>query len=84
MLTGKARWKEIMQLPITRAEASAMEDKMLAHIISTATAIEALETILVSKGILRDNELMEVIAVLLKTKNEQAEIASEQKSIVEA
>lgn len=83
MLTGQARWKEVMQQPITRAEAQGLEDRIYTHILLTATAIEALDTLLTKKGILADNELMDAVKELLKTKSEQVHAASETKSIAE-
>lgn len=41
---------------------------MALHVGSVALAIEALETLLVEKGVLRDNELMEKLEVLMKEK----------------
>lgn len=82
MLTGQARWKEIMQSPVSRGEAQAMEDRVYTHILSTATAIEALDTLLTKKGILADNELLNAVAELLKTKTEQVAAASQSSNIV--
>lgn len=38
------------------------------HVGSVALAVEALERLLVEKGLLKDNELMEKLAVLAKDK----------------
>lgn len=72
MMTGQARWKEIMASPISRGEVSQMEDRILSNVMSTAMAIEALETLLVQKGVLKDDELMTAVTELLKSKKEQA------------
>ena len=72
MLSGQARWKEVMAQPLSRAEAQALEDRMLAHVMSCACGIEALENILVKQGLLKNNELMEAVGALLKQKSEQA------------
>lgn len=76
MMTGQARWKEIMASPISRGEVSQMEERILSNVMSTAMAIEALETILVAKGILKDDELMTAVSELLKSKKEQAGAAA--------
>jgi len=83
MLTGQARWKELMQQPVSRGEATMMEDRLLTNILSTATAIEALEGLLVKQGLLKDNELMAEVKRLLEQKTEQVNAAAESKSIVE-
>lgn len=75
MVTGQARWKEIMHGPITRQEASAMEDRLLQNVLSTACAIEALEEILITKGILEKDQLLKAVGELLKLKKEQAAAA---------
>lgn len=75
MMTGQARWKEIMGSPISRQEVSLMEDRLLSNVMSTASAIEALETLLVAKGILKDDELMAAVKELVKQKHEQADAA---------
>ena len=72
-----------MAEPLTRREAEALQDSLLGHIMSTATAIEALETLLIAKGHLKDNELMDTVKDLLKKKTEQVSAASESKSILE-
>lgn len=72
MLTGQARWKEIMASPISRGEVSEMEERILSNVMSTAMALEALETLLIQKGVLKDDELMAAVADLLKNKKEQA------------
>lgn len=72
MLTGQARWKEVMQQPVSRGEAQLLEDRIYVHILSTATALEALDTLLTKKGILADSELMDAVKELLKSKSEQA------------
>jgi len=82
MLTGQAKWKEVMQGPISRNEAQMMEDRICTHVLSTATAIEALDTLLTKKGILADNELLNAVAELLKTKSEQVSAAAESSNIV--
>jgi hypothetical protein len=82
MLTGQAKWKEVMQGPISRNEAQMMEDRIYTHVLSTATAIEALDTLLTKKGILADNELLNAVAELLKTKSEQVSAAAESSNIV--
>ena len=43
-------------------------DALTTHVGSVAVAIEALESVLLKKGILVDNELMEAIQVLMKEK----------------
>jgi len=82
MLTGQAKWKEIMQAPVSRQEAQMLEDRIYTHILSTASAIEALDGILTKKGILADNELMDAVKELLKTKSEQVNAAAESSNIV--
>jgi hypothetical protein len=84
MLTGQARWKEIMEQPISRGEAQALEDRLLAHIMSCACGIEAVENLLVSRGILKNDEVMAEVKRLLEQKSEQANAAVQTKSIVEA
>jgi hypothetical protein len=83
MLTGEARWKDIMAQPLSRGEGQALEDRIYTHILSTATAIEALDVLLTKKGILADNELMDAVKDLLKTKSEQASAATQSRSILE-
>ena len=65
-----------MASPISRGEVSQMEERILSNVMSTAMAIEALETILVAKGLLKDDELMVAVADLLKSKKEQAGAAA--------
>ncbi len=72
-----------MAQPLTRQEGQNLEDRIYTHILSTATAIEALDVLLTKKGILADNELMDAVKELLKTKSEQVQAAQESKSIVE-
>jgi len=83
MLTGQARWKEVMQQPLSRGEAQLLEDRLYTHILSTATAIEALDTLLIKKGILADNELMDAVKELLKTKSEQTYAAAVTSPLIE-
>jgi len=82
MLTGQARWKEVMAKPLSRAEAQALEDRMLAHVMSCACGIEALEIILVKQGLLKKDELMEAVKELLEKKSKQA-AASQPKNVLE-
>jgi len=84
MLTGQARWKEIMAQPISRNEASLMEDRILEKVLSTAVAIEALETILIRRKILVDDEVMTEVKALLKQKQEQAEASASVSQTIEA
>jgi len=71
-----------MQAPVSRQEAQMLEDRIYTHILSTASAIEALDGILTKKGILADNELMDAVKELLKTKSEQVNAAAESSNIV--
>ena len=82
MLTGQAKWREVMREPISRGEVSAMEERLVTNVGSTAAAIEALEEILVSKGILKDSELMEAVGALLERKAEQAKAAAATSPII--
>lgn len=75
MMTGQARWKEIMASPISRQEASLMEQRLQSNVMSTAAAIEALENLLIEKGILKDDELMAAVKKLVEQKHEQVEAA---------
>lgn len=82
-LTGTARIKEIMASPISRNEAMAMEDRILMNVASCAAGIEALEKLLIEKGILKEDELMTAVKDLLEKKTEQVKAAAETKSLVE-
>lgn len=84
MLTGQARWKEIMSQPISRGEVAAMEDRLLSNVMSCAAGLEALETILIRRGVMKDDELMTEVKALLKQKQEQAEASASVSQIIEA
>jgi len=83
MLTGQARWKEVMAGPISRAEAMGIEERMAMNVSSTAAAIEALEGILIKQGTLKENELMDAVKVLLEQKAEQAHAAQATSPIIQ-
>ena len=82
MLTGQARFKEIMQLPLTRMEANAMEERILCNVASCAAGLEAMENLLISKGVLKDDELMTEVRAVLEKKTEQAHAAVATSSLV--
>ncbi len=75
MLTGRARWQEIMREPISRGEAMAMEERLMMNVGSTAAGIEALENILISKGLLEKEQLMSAVKELIKVKTDQSAAA---------
>jgi hypothetical protein len=75
MLSGQARWKEIMAGPLSRNEAQAMEDRIFANIASCACGVEAVENLLVSRGILKDGEVMAEVKRLFKEKHDQVAAA---------
>jgi hypothetical protein len=83
MLTDQAKWKEIMQAPVSRLEAQALEDRIYTHVLSTAMAIEALDTLLTKKGILKGNELLDAVSELVKIKSDQLGAAAAPKSVLE-
>jgi hypothetical protein len=62
----------------------AMAQALFANVASVALTIEALEILLVSKGVLRDNELMEALEKLAREKSEQVKAAYEPNRIVSA
>jgi len=62
----------------------AMAQALFANVASVALTIEALEILLVSKGILADNELMTALEKLAQEKFEQVRAAYEPSRIVSA
>jgi hypothetical protein len=62
-----------MASPIARGEVAQFGELQLQHIASLALAMEALDTLLVEKGLFADNEIMERMG---KLANEKAEIAA--------
>jgi hypothetical protein len=62
----------------------AMAQALFANVASVALTIEALEILLVSKGILADNELMTALEKLAQEKSEQVRAAYEPSRIVSA
>ncbi len=55
---------------------------MQREIVSVALAIEAVETLLIERGILKDNEVMERIQVLAAQKREQENAAPPEGTII--
>jgi len=58
---------KISSIPLNRSRI-AQEDQILLNIASVATAIEALETILIERGVIQDGELMKKIDSIVKMK----------------
>jgi len=71
-----------MREPVSRMEAQALEERILCNIASCAAGLEALESLLIKKGILQDNELMTEVRAVLGTKTEQAQAAAATSSLV--
>lgn len=71
--------------PPARGEMLSSISTLQQHVTSVAIAIEALEILLMTAGILKENELMEQIESLIKAKAEaaQAAEAAEQKGQVQ-
>ena len=84
MLTGQAKWKEIMASPISRNEAVALEDRIMQNVLSVAVSIEALETLLIRKNLFADDELMAEVKTLLKQKQEQVNASASVSPLIEA
>jgi len=68
-----------LAVPVSRGEAISRENMLLQNVASTAMAVEALESLLVERGILKDNEILDKMAALVKEKvaQVQAEQATE-------
>jgi predicted dinucleotide-utilizing enzyme len=62
----------------------AMAQALFANVASVALTIEALEILLVSKGILADNELMTALEKLAQEKSEQVKAACDSSRVVGA
>jgi hypothetical protein len=60
-----------LAMPVSRDEAISRENMLLQNIASTAIAVEAMETLLVSKGILSDNEVLDAMKALMEQKKAQ-------------
>jgi hypothetical protein len=61
-----------MAAPIARGEVAQLEEVQLQHIASLALAIEALDVLLVEKGLFADNEIMDRMKVLAQQKADVA------------
>jgi len=74
------RHMRAMATPISRGESLNVMVGMEGHLTSVALAIEALDNLLVEKGILADNEILDKMKVLAETKRSQmeAEAATEE------
>lgn len=64
-----------MAAPPPRAEIFSQTSQLFNQVSSVALAIESLETLLIAKGVLKDNELMKSIEALVKSKSEQVQAA---------
>jgi hypothetical protein len=64
-----------MAAPPPRAEIFSQTTQLFNQVSSVALAIESLETLLIAKGVLKDNELMESIESLVRAKSEQVQAA---------
>ena len=64
-----------MASPPPRAEIFSQTSQLFNQVSSVALAIESLESLLISKGVLKDNELMEAIEALVRAKSEQVQAA---------
>jgi hypothetical protein len=62
--------------PITLGQSISRENLLRENIASTAIAIEALETLLVRRGILADNEVLDTMKELMDAKKAQVEAAN--------
>ncbi len=65
-----------LSVPVSRGEAISRENMLLQNVASTAMAVEALESLLVERGILKDNEILDKMADLMKEK--MAQVQAEQ------
>ncbi len=62
-----------LSVPVSRGEAISRENMLLQNVASTAMAVEALESLLVERGILKDNEILDKMSALVKEKMAQVE-----------
>lgn len=69
------RMERILASPISRGESVQRDSQVQASLVSTALALESLELLLVSKGILKEDELMDRLSVLVKERAQQARAA---------
>jgi len=67
------RHMRAMATPVSRGETINVTMSLEQHLTSVALAIEALDTLLVEKGILADNEILDKMKVLAETKRAQME-----------
>lgn len=73
-----------MLAPIPRAEMYQRTDQLLQNVSSVAFALEALDLLLVEKGILKENELLDKIKALVESKAAQVAAESEAAQAVAA
>jgi len=64
-----------MQTPVARGEVFQLGEVQMQHLASVALAIEALEDLLVGRGVLEPDELMTTMRVMALAKREVAEAA---------
>ncbi len=69
----RKRLEHALAVPVTRGEAISRENMLLQNVASTALALEALESLLVERGLLKDNEVLDKMAALMKEKVAQVE-----------
>lgn len=67
----------VMAAPPSRSEVLSGENELRMNIASTAIAVEALELLLVERGILKDNEVLDKMKVLMEEKKMQAQAQAE-------
>lgn len=71
MARDQRRFERIMASPPARGEMLEYQRGLLENVTSVALALEALDRLLIAKGILKDNELLDEIKVLVELKTEQ-------------
>lgn len=69
------RLSRALAAPAPRGELYKSAMELQQHVASVALALEALEYLLVQKGTLAENELMEALTLLLKQKADQVKAA---------
>lgn len=70
-----AQFQRRMSAPIARGEVFSLGEVQMQHLASLALAVEALEDLLVGRGLLDRDELMDCMELMAQQKREQAEAA---------
>ena len=70
------RHMRVMATPVSRGESLNVMMGLQEQVVSLALAVEALDTLLVEKGVLKDNEVLDRMKVIAAAKQQQMEAAS--------